>query len=260
VAAIAAAALAALLLAAVLVTSAAVASGGGAGAPATPPLPADFPSDIPLPQGTLQGSTGAAGRWTVVLLVGGSAAEVQRSTESFYVAAGFTPAGNAVVRRGTEEITILAAARDHSPTETNLTLGVTDSGAGAGAGTGTGGTTGGTTGTGAGTTGSGLVATIVRGNRRLSLVRVRRSGLRIRCSAPPQARSATLRAYRSVGGKRRLLGTKTATIHGATSVIVLDEAATRRRIKPGLYVLEVVLHDAAGSAGPAASTTVRVMR
>jgi hypothetical protein len=211
--------------------------GGGGGSSAAPRLPADFPADIPLPRGTLQGSTGSAGQWTVQLLVSGSAADVQRSTETFYLDAGFKRDGNAIVRRGTERITILAAARDHSPTETNLTLGVTDSKPGA--------------------TGSGLVATILPGDRRLSLARARRSGLRVRFRAPSGARSATLRASRSGG---RLLGTRSATINAATSELALDAPAIRRRIKPGRYVLRVVLRDSAGSAGPAASTTVRVVR
>ncbi|MEA2148237.1 MAG: hypothetical protein QOD69_67 [Solirubrobacteraceae bacterium] len=243
-AAILAAALVTVLLGAVVLASTAAArgGGGGGGAAAAPRLPADFPADIPLPAGSLQGSTGSAGQWTVQLLVGGSAAAVQRSTESFYLAAGFTRDGNAIVRRGSERITILAAARDHSPTETNLTLGVTRSSK---AGS---------------TAGSGPVATILPGDRRVSLAGARRSGLRVRFSAPSGARSATLRAYRRVGGARRLLGTRSTTIHGATTAMAVDSAAARRRIKPGLYVLEVVLRDGAGSAGRAASTTIRVVR
>jgi hypothetical protein len=240
-AAILAAALVTVLLGAVVLVSAAAARGGGGGgaAAAAPRLPADFPADIPLPAGSLQGSTGSAGQWTVQLLVGGSAATVQRSAESFYLAAGFTRDGNAIVRRGSERITILAAARDHSPTETNLTLGVTSSKAGNAAG-------------------SGLVATILPGGRRVSLASARHSGLHVRFSAPSGARSATLRAYRKAG--HRLLGRRSTPIHGGPSEIAIDTAASRHRIKPGPYVLTIVLHDGAGHAGRAASTTVRVVR
>jgi hypothetical protein len=99
--------------------------GGGGGRAPAPRLPADFPAAVPLPPGSLQGATGANGRWSVLLLVRGSAAGVQRSTKRFYLRKGFRSAGYAVVRRGTLRITIAAAARDHSPRETNLTLGVT---------------------------------------------------------------------------------------------------------------------------------------
>jgi hypothetical protein len=242
--AILAAALVAVVLGLVVLAGAAAArggpGGGGGGSATAPRLPADFPADVPLPTGSLQGSTGSAGRWTVQLLVSGSAAGVQRSTERFYLDAGFKRDGNAIVRRGSQRITILAAARDHSPTETNLTLGVTDSKAGA--------------------TNSALVATILPGDRRLSLAQARRSGLRLRFNAPAGARSATLRAYRSGAGSRRLLGKRSATIHGTTSEIALDAAAIRRRIKPGRYVLELVLRDGARNAGPAVSTSVRVVR
>jgi hypothetical protein len=99
--------------------------GGGGGQAPAPRLPADFPTAVALPPGSLQGATGAGGRWSVLLLVRGSAAGVQRSTKRFYLRRGFRSAGAAIVRRGTLRVTIAAAARDHSPRETNLTLGVT---------------------------------------------------------------------------------------------------------------------------------------
>jgi hypothetical protein len=118
--------LAAALLGVALLGGVASARGGrGGGRAPAPRLPADFPAGVPLPSGSLQGSTGAAGRWSVLLLVRGSAAGVQRSTKRFYLHAGYRSVGDAVVRRGAVRITIAAAARDHSPSETNLTLGVT---------------------------------------------------------------------------------------------------------------------------------------
>jgi hypothetical protein len=232
------AALAAGLLAVVLL-SAAVASARGGGQAPPAALPADFPADIQLPPGTLQGATGGAGRWSVLILASGSAAEVQRSTESFYVAAGFSHVGNAVVSRGPERITIVAENRDHSPTETNLTLGVTTSGA---------------------NPPSELRATILPGRGRVSLARAKRSGLRVRFTAPAAAASATVRAYHTVAGKRQLVGSRTAAVHRGTNAIALDGAAVRRRTKPGLYALDVVLRGTDGTPGPPAQAVLRVVR
>jgi hypothetical protein len=120
--------LAAAMLVLAVLGGAASARGGHGGGPAPAPrLPADFPAGVSLPPGSLQGATGAGGQWSVLLLVHGSAADVQRSTKRFYLHAGYHSAGDAVVRRGSVRITILAAARDHSPRATNLTLGVSRS-------------------------------------------------------------------------------------------------------------------------------------
>jgi hypothetical protein len=234
---------AALLTAALLSAAAASARGGGGGRGQAPParLPADFPADIALPPGSLQGATGGAGRWSVLILASGSAADVLRSTENFYIAAGFTRDGYAVVRRGSERITIVAENRDHSATETNLTLGVTDSASGAGRS-------------------SGLVAKIVRGRGRVSLAQAKRSGLSVRFTAPAAARSVTVREYRTAGAGRRLVGSKTAAVHGGTNVVTLDAAAIRRRAKPGFYVLEAVLRGAGSTPGAPAQSFVRVVR
>lgn len=88
-------------------------------------LPTDWPADVPVPPGAVQGSTGAAGRWTVQLLVQGSAAQVHRDAVSFYLGAGFTAESDSVVRRGTRRVTVVVENRDHSATETYLVLGVT---------------------------------------------------------------------------------------------------------------------------------------
>lgn len=102
--------------------------GGSGGARVTPPaLPPDFPSDVPIPPAPLQGSSGSAGRWGVLLLAAGPADRVLTSTVSFYISAGFTAQGPGTVHRGRYTITIVAENRDHSNTETNLALGVTRS-------------------------------------------------------------------------------------------------------------------------------------
>jgi hypothetical protein len=252
---------------ALLAALASASGGGGAGQASPQPaqLPPDFPADIPLPPGSLQGSTGStgsAGRWSVLILTSGSAASVQRSTQDFYLARGFKTTSNAVVTRGPEQITILAAARDHSPSETNLTLGVTSGNPGA---TNPGATSPGSTnpapaGSGSVAAGSGPVATIVTGRRHVSLDRARRVGLRVRFTAPAAARRVTVRAYRTSGGLHDLLGSTTAAVHGGSNGVVLDAAAIRRQIKTGLYSLEVVLRGADRGAGPTAATTVRVTR
>jgi hypothetical protein len=93
------------------------AAGGG--------MPADWPPDLPVPQGSLIGSTGSAGRWTVQLVAAGSAQEVRRSTVAFYSAAGFTAVTDSVLNRGNRQITLVVENRDHSATQTNLLIGVT---------------------------------------------------------------------------------------------------------------------------------------
>lgn len=87
-------------------------------------LPADWPPDVPVPQGTIGGSTGSAGRWTVLLVASGSAAEVRRSTLAFYTAAGFTAVSDSILNKGNRQITLAVENRDHSATETNLVIGV----------------------------------------------------------------------------------------------------------------------------------------
>jgi hypothetical protein len=71
------------------------------------------------------GSTGSAGRWTVLIVAAGSAAEVRRSTLAFYSAAGFTPVSDSVLNKGNRHITLVVENRDHSATQTNLVIGVT---------------------------------------------------------------------------------------------------------------------------------------
>lgn len=213
--------------------------GGGGGGPAPAPrLPADFPADVPLPAGSLQGSTGSAGQWTVVLLVTGLARDVQRSTVRFYVAAGYSADSDAIVHKGSRKITILAAARDHSPTETNLTLAVIDANPAA--------------------AGPRLVATILPANRHVRLATARRSGLRVRFTAPPAARSAIVRAYHTIDGAHKLIATRTTTVHPGTNTVALNTAAIRHAIKPGIYTLKAILHGTGATHGPPATTTVRV--
>ena len=99
--------------------------GSIAGSAAAGGLPAGWPADLPVPRGSIMGSTGSAGRWTVLILAAGSAAGVRRSTVAFYSAAGFTAVSDSVLNKGNRQITLVVENRDHSATETNLVIGLT---------------------------------------------------------------------------------------------------------------------------------------
>jgi hypothetical protein len=98
--------------------------GSGGGAPVAAALPADFPSDVPLPPGELQATSGSAGQWSALLRVPGSASDALRSAMQFYVAAGFTQDSPSTAHRGRYTTTLVTENRDHSPTSTNLVVGV----------------------------------------------------------------------------------------------------------------------------------------
>ena len=84
--------------------------------------PADWPPDLPLPAGTITGSTGSQGRWTVLIVAAGSATEVRQSAAALYVADGFTAISDSVLNRGNRQITLVVENRDHSATQTDLII------------------------------------------------------------------------------------------------------------------------------------------
>ena len=88
-------------------------------------LPADWPTDLPIPPGDVIGSTGSGGRWSVQLVAAGSAAQVHQSTVAFYIGVGFAAVTDSVLNRGNRQITLVVENRDHSATSTNLVIGVT---------------------------------------------------------------------------------------------------------------------------------------
>jgi hypothetical protein len=63
----------------------------------------------------------------VLVLAAGSAAEVRQSAVALYSAAGFTAVSDSVLNKGNRQITLVVENRDHSPTQTNLAIGVTTS-------------------------------------------------------------------------------------------------------------------------------------
>jgi hypothetical protein len=85
-------------------------------------LPADWPPEVPVPPGELQGSGGAAPAWSVLLTVPGGADQVLAAAQSFYESNGFTRAGPAQLRKGPYSIVMVARNRDHSAAQTDLTV------------------------------------------------------------------------------------------------------------------------------------------
>jgi hypothetical protein len=88
----------------------------------TPSLPADWPAELPLPDGTLTGATGSNGLWTAQFLMLGSAAGVLQSTADLYRAAGFTAVSDSVLNKGNRQLTLAVENRDHSAGQTTLLI------------------------------------------------------------------------------------------------------------------------------------------
>jgi CHRD domain len=127
----------ALIVAVATVPVATASARGGPPAP-TPPatagLPPDWPADVPLPAGQIQGSTGGNGSWTVELLVNTGAAQAHKAAVDFYVGRGFKAETDSIVSNGTRRITIVVENRDHSPSQTFLLIAVTTIAGGANSG------------------------------------------------------------------------------------------------------------------------------
>jgi hypothetical protein len=103
-------------------------SGGvnsGGSSVAAPSVPATWPRDVPVPPGKLLGSTTLSGRWTLLLLEAGSAAQVLKSAGAFYKAAGYTAVTASVLNKGSRHITLVVENRDHSATKTFLAIQLT---------------------------------------------------------------------------------------------------------------------------------------
>jgi hypothetical protein len=80
---------------------------------------------VPLPTGALKGSTGAAGQWSVLLVVDDGAESARAATVSLYLAHGYVAESDSVVRNQRYRVTVVAENRDHSQLQSNLAIGVT---------------------------------------------------------------------------------------------------------------------------------------
>lgn len=218
------AALAAAAMAAVL----AVAAGPASAAT----LPPDWPAQVPLPPGSIQGATGRAPQWGVLLLVSGSAPDAHRAAVAFYRDRGFAASSDSVLRRGSYQVTVVVENRDHRPDETFLAIGVTRTGAGA-------------------TT---LRPSVLPGRPSIGLSEARRAGLQVAFVAPAGARTARVRLVR--GG--RVVASRTARVRSGRNVVVLASPALRRRLRPGRYAIRVALRGAGGPFGPTEAASIRV--
>ncbi len=93
---------------------------------ASPPnLLAALPAGIPPPPGAVTAFGSGPGRWSILVVVNGSAQQAQASADAFYIRQGFHRDSAYVVHGRGYRITMIAENRDHSATETNLTVVVT---------------------------------------------------------------------------------------------------------------------------------------
>jgi hypothetical protein len=95
---------------------------GGGDAPATTSRPNDWPAAVPLPPGQLYGSSTGPGRWSIQLIVDGSAAQVLRAAVTFYRAHGFHSVSDVVLDNGSYRLSVGAENRDHSQVKSFLLI------------------------------------------------------------------------------------------------------------------------------------------
>jgi hypothetical protein len=84
-----------------------------------------LPVGVPLPSGLVTSITSGPARWSVLMVVHGSARRVQANAVAFYVAHAFGRDSAYVVHSKEYEISMIAENRDHSTRDSNLTLVVT---------------------------------------------------------------------------------------------------------------------------------------
>lgn len=104
-------------------TSATAPAEANAGAPAG--APADWPAPVPVPSGSVQSSTSSPTHWVLSLVADGSYSAVMSSTAQLYVSRGFAVTSDPkfdpyIFFKAPYQVTIIAAARDHSNAKTNL--------------------------------------------------------------------------------------------------------------------------------------------
>ena len=106
----------------VLVGPPALASGGRLAI--RPTLQRDWPRAVPVPVGTITGSSGLRPSETVGLLAQGSAAQVGRSVAALYTSHGFRRVANGtyVFTRLPYRITVSLRNHDHSASRTDVVI------------------------------------------------------------------------------------------------------------------------------------------
>jgi len=104
----------------------AVASAKGGAAKVS--MPADFPTDVLIPAGTLLGTTGVSPNWSIGINIDGSYSFVMPTLRTFYVAQGFTDLSpDSIIPFGFENdkytLQIVGRDRDHTgPQSTDVTI------------------------------------------------------------------------------------------------------------------------------------------
>ena len=105
----------------VLIGPPALASGGRA---PRPTLQRDWPIAVPVPAGTITGTTGVRPSETVGLLARGSVPQLGRSVVALYTSHGFKQAANGtlVFSRRTYRVTVNLRNHDHSASTTEVAV------------------------------------------------------------------------------------------------------------------------------------------
>jgi hypothetical protein len=87
-------------------------------------LPADFPSSVPLPKGTLQAATGSSPSWSVLKVVRGGYTSVMQGVTRLYTSHAFAASKTVPFQfaNATYTVRVVGANRDHSNTKTNVTV------------------------------------------------------------------------------------------------------------------------------------------
>ncbi len=97
--------------------------GSGGGATPAPTLPPNWPAQIPIPVGTIYGSTGSGPTWSVGIVANGSVSDLNLQIVALYTSNGFTQQNGLLVFDSPAYlITAIAENRDHSNTKTNVTV------------------------------------------------------------------------------------------------------------------------------------------
>ena len=100
----------------------ALASGDGRTAPAA--LQRDWPAAVPVPVGTITGTSGIRPSETVTLVVVGSAQQARTRVIALYKSHGFRQAANGTLlfSKRPYQVTVVVRNRDHSATRSDLAV------------------------------------------------------------------------------------------------------------------------------------------